>query len=104
MSNKERERKEGKKRLKKTKRQKERACHFNLHPCGYLLRHQPVHFYKGQVKEGAPCPLSTGVIKLRNQPVVRHLWDSHLCIRQSIENCCLHPFPRGLLLAAGKYR
>ena len=52
-----------------------------VHP----FRHQPVCFQKGPVKEGAPCALSTGVIKPGNQPVVHccgtltHRWDSPMC-------------------------
>ena len=44
-------------------------------PAGvYLFRHQPAVFQKGPVREGAPCPLPTGVIKPRNQPLVHRLW------------------------------
>ena len=46
-----------------------------LHSAGvYLFRHQPAGFQKGPVREGAPCPLPTGVIKPRNQPLVHRLW------------------------------
>ena len=53
---------------------------------------------------GGTLSTAHGVSKPGNQPGVRHLWDSHACVHKCVEICCLGPFPRGLLLAAGKQR
>ena len=54
---------------------------------------------------GGTLTTAHGVSKPGNQPGVRHLWDSHVCVHKCVvEICCLGPFPRGLLLAAGKQR
>ena len=59
----------------KTEKEKEtERLPFQPAPCGCLFRYQSARFQKGPVKEGAPCPLPTGLIKPGNQPVVRRLW------------------------------
>ena len=53
---------------KMKKRQKERErLQFQCVPCRHLFRHQPTHFQKGLVKEGASCPQPTGVINLETR-------------------------------------
>lgn len=74
--------------------------------CGCLFRSQPIRFQKGPVKERAPCPLSTRVIKPGKQSVVHHVWDCSPQVELSpactpvFRNLSLQPTPMGLLLEA----
>ena len=50
---------------------------FQPTPCRCLFRPQPAGFQKGLVKDRAPCPLPTRVIKPGKQTVVHPGWDSN---------------------------
>ena len=95
---------------KERKTQNERDCHFNPSPAGVHSGTKPARFQKGPVKEGAPCLLPTGVIKPRNQPVVRRLWDSNPQLGLSpmltpvYRDLPLQPTPSGTSLVSRKIK
>ena len=59
----------------KTEKRKGSHCRFSPCTCGCLFIQAPTcRLPERPVREGAPCPLPTGVIKPRNQPPVHRLW------------------------------